>query len=161
MSFSLCRMIWVDELIKQSVDKTFWGFDPVFSPASVLESEILEELQASKVGLIDEAMYLVNHEIVEQVFQKELNGLAGMTLLAMGFVDENAHADSLVDGVIVEKVHAADRTSFWRDMDHQSHLLVGDQVAVAEKELLNLEPRYGCVGFADTPYPSVVLPGVD
>ena len=81
--------------------------------------------------------------------------------MPVGFVNQDANADPFVDGVVVEEVNASDRGGCWQDVNHQPHLLVGDQVAIAQEKLLDLETGGGGVGLADPPYSSVVFPTVD
>ena len=100
----------------------------------------------------------MQHDIIEKILNAQSQSGFGIALLAKRFVNQNAQTRPLVDAVVVEDVDAADGLSAFGQVNHQSELLVAEQVIVAQKELLNLESGVGHVRPTDPPDVAVVLP---
>ncbi len=149
---------FINQLVFDHIQISLRGFEPVLSPATKFKSLSDKQLLAFQIGLIDGTIHLVQHDIVEKIFNAQRQSSFGIALLAIGLVDENAQARPLVNAIIVENVDAADGLPAFGQVDHQAKLLIAEQVIVAQKELLDLKTGVGHVRPAHPPDVAVVLP---
>ena len=146
------------QLILKNIQISFVGLQPILSPAAKLKALLGEKLLALLVGLVNGTVHLMEHDIVEEVFDAQSQSCLGIALLAMRLVNQNAQARPLVDAVVVEDVDAADGLSVFGQVNHQAELLVAEQVVVDQQKLLNLKTGIRHMGAAHAPYGAVVLP---
>ena len=92
----------------------------MLSLAAAEESQTLKETLAWEVRGIDETIDLMHHEVVEEVFECQIDSLFGIASASIGLVDEDADAHPLVEGVIVEQIDTADRLGFLSGLDHET-----------------------------------------
>lgn len=137
---------------------TFCSFQPILSPAAKHKALLGKQLLTFRVGLVDGTVHLVEHDIMEEVFDTQSQSGLGIALLAVCLINQDAQARPLVDAVVVEDVDAANGLSAFGQVDHQAELLVAEQVVVAQQELLDLKPGVRHMRPADTPDGAVVLP---
>ena len=79
----------------------------------------------------------MEHRILEKVLNCHDKCIVGVTLVAVILVNEDADSGTLVDGVVVENVDTADALAVV--VNHQTQLVVREQVVVIHQELLDLE----------------------
>ena len=149
------------DLIEAHIDITIRGPEPVFSAPTHAESELLEQPVACVVQVVDKTIDLMRHDVLKQVVKAQLDGIVGIAVSAAGLVDQHAQGYTAVDRVVVVQVDAADRCLTTLHFDHQAELTVGDQIAVAQQELLNLKQGKRCAGLTDSLKVAIVLPIID
>ena len=146
------------QLILQYIQISFSCSQPVFPLAAKLKTLIDEQLLAIGVGFVNGAIHLMEQHIIKKVFDAQGQGGFCVALLAEGFVDQDAQASPLVDGVVVENVDTAYGLSAFGQVNHQSKLPLAGQVVVVQKELLDLEKGVGHMRPTHSPDVAVVLP---
>ena len=97
-------------MVKNSVEVALRSPYPLFSASTFVESKTMEKPVALFVLYIDQAMRLMNHDIVEEIVETKGKCCGGIASATIVFLDENANADTTVDGVEVEQVYAPDGT---------------------------------------------------
>jgi len=145
-------------LVFQFVNESLCRPYPFLSPSAWDEAEALEQLLTFGVQCVDGTMHLMQHEVAEKVFDAQGKRGFGIALLTVCFVDEDSQTGALVEAVVVVDVDAADGLPTFAQVDHQTELLVAEQVIVAQKELLNLESGVGYMRSTYPPNVAIVLP---
>ena len=145
-------------LILIHIQIPFSRLQPFFPPATRFKSLTNKQLLALCIGFINGTIHLVQHDILEEIFDAQSQSSFGIALLAKRFVNQNAQTCPLIDAIIVENVDATDGLPAFGQVDHQAELLVAEQVIVAQKKLLDLESGVGHMRPTDPPDVSVVLP---
>ena len=103
----------------------------------------------------------MDHQIVEKIFEAAMDGVGGIAVATVFFIDEHSDAETAVDGVVVEQVDASDRLFTKLVLNHESELMAGSQVGVGDQKLIDLKAGDRCTGFADPPYTAVVFPTIN
>ena len=146
------------QLILKNIQISFVGLQPVLSPAALHKALLGKQLLTFRVGLVDGTVHLVEHDIVEEVFDAQSQRSLGIALLAVCLINQDAQSRAAIEAVVVEDVDTADGCSAFIQINHQTELLVAEQVVVAQQELLDLKTGVRHMRSADTPDGAVVLP---
>ena len=100
----------------------------------------------------------MQHNVVEKVLDAQSQSSLGIALLAKCFVDEDAQSRAAIEAIIIEDVDTADGLSAFIQVNHQTELLVAEQVVVSQQELLYLKTSVRHMRPTDPPDVAVVLP---
>ena len=115
-------------------------------------------MSTHSIQLINGTIHLVQHNVVEKVLNAQSQSSLGIALLAKRLVDEDAQSRAAIEAIIIEDVDTADGLSAFIQVNHQTELLVAEQVVVVQQELLYLKTGIGHMRPAHPPDVTVVLP---
>ena len=146
------------QLILKNIRIPIFGFYPFLSSSTKRKALSNKQLLTFRVSLVNGTIHLMEHDVMEEVFDAQSQSGLGIALLAESLVDKDAQTRPLVDAVIVEDVDTANGLATFGEVDHQAELLVAEQVVVAQQELLDLESGIRHMGAAHPPDVAVVLP---
>ena len=131
---------------------------PLLSPSAKYKSLVHKKLLTHQIGFIDRTIHLIQHDVVEKVLDAQSQSSLGVTLLTKRFVNQDAQSCTAIEAVVVEDVDTADGLSAFIQVNHQTELLVGEQVVVSQQELLYLKASVRHMRPAHPPNVAVVLP---
>ena len=117
-----------------------------------------KQLLTLRIGFIDRTIHLMQHNVVEKVLDAQSQSSLGVTLLAKRFVNQDAQSCAAIEAVVIENVDTADGCSTFIQVNHQSELLVAEQVVVSQQELLYLKASVRHMRPAHPPNVAVVFP---
>ena len=148
-------------LIIKHIQMPLSRLQPVFSPSTLHKTLADKQLLTLRVGFIDGTIHLMQHNIVEKIFNAQSQSRLGIALLAKRLVDEDAQSSAAIETVVVEDVDTTNGRPAFIQVDHQTELLVAEQVIVAQQELLDLKTSVRHMRPTNPPDVAVVLPKED
>ena len=160
-------MCGIDPLQQEFIFPPLFGTDPVLFGAGYLEAIVPEQFQTWVIIAIDVTEQLVEKQHLECILHDDFQGLVGITMVSVFlFVDKDAHAGPLMEGVQLEKVDTPDGSvagaivSF--QVDHQAQLFLLEKIhGGISHVLIDDASREWLDGVAGMPYRGIVFPAVD